>query len=115
VLAQIMERETKLVHPPVRPVPPPPPTASSGQAADDGESNSNSNSGSATPSEKPPPLLRVSRVFGVPKPDEVGSFSVDVALRLDLSTLEQIEELEEKVANASMQIKVSLARLKARK
>jgi hypothetical protein len=52
-----------------------------------------------------PSLLEIKQVFGVPKPDNFEDYSSEVAMRLDLSTLDQVEELEEKVAGASMQIK----------
>ncbi|CAG0925195.1 unnamed protein product, partial [Notodromas monacha] len=76
---RVMERETKLVYPP--------PPISTRLAGEDGESMD---------VERPLPLLKIPRLFGVPKPDEHGAYSADVAMRLDLSTLEQVEELEEK-------------------
>lgn len=44
-------------------------------------------------------------VEGAPKPDRPGNWSQVIANRVDLALLEQVEALEEKVANASMQIK----------
>ncbi|XP_063919473.1 bromodomain adjacent to zinc finger domain protein 2B-like isoform X4 [Zophobas morio] len=42
---------------------------------------------------------------GAPFPDDVGAWSPSIAHRVDLSLLEQVEALEDKVASASMQIK----------
>ncbi|KAJ8955723.1 hypothetical protein NQ318_008595 [Aromia moschata] len=42
---------------------------------------------------------------GAPAPDEIGSWSMPIAHRVDMFLLEQIEALEDKVASASMQIK----------
>ncbi|XP_072752485.1 bromodomain adjacent to zinc finger domain protein 2B isoform X8 [Anoplolepis gracilipes] len=41
----------------------------------------------------------------VPKPDNPSDWSEQVALRVDAQLLEQVEALEDKVANASMQVK----------
>ncbi|XP_068975353.1 bromodomain adjacent to zinc finger domain protein 2B-like isoform X14 [Bombus flavifrons] len=41
----------------------------------------------------------------IPKPDNPADWSEQVALRVDAQLLEQVEALEDKVANASMQIK----------
>lgn len=41
----------------------------------------------------------------VPKPDYPDKWSEQVALRVDAQLLEQVEALEDKVANASMQVK----------
>ncbi|XP_015115440.1 bromodomain adjacent to zinc finger domain protein 2B isoform X8 [Diachasma alloeum] len=41
----------------------------------------------------------------VPRPDNPGDWSEGVALRVDAQLLEQVEALEDKVANASMQVK----------
>ena len=40
--------------------------------------------------------------------DESDDWFADVALRVDLLMLEQVEALEDKVANASMQVKVRI-------
>lgn len=40
-----------------------------------------------------------------PKPDDPNDWSEQVALRVDAQLLEQVEALEDKVANASMQVK----------
>ncbi|XP_022241135.1 bromodomain adjacent to zinc finger domain protein 2B-like isoform X2 [Limulus polyphemus] len=45
------------------------------------------------------------KVGGAPDPDKEDQWSPEVALRMDLSILEQIEVMEEKVAGASMQVK----------
>lgn len=45
--------------------------------------------------------------LGVPQPDTPDDWNHDVALRVDMSVLEQVEAMEDKVANASMQVKVS--------
>ncbi|KAK9884034.1 hypothetical protein WA026_004967 [Henosepilachna vigintioctopunctata] len=42
---------------------------------------------------------------GAPYPDQKGSWNKNIAERVDASLLEQVEALEEKVANASMQVK----------
>ncbi|XP_025834875.1 uncharacterized protein LOC108740196 isoform X2 [Agrilus planipennis] len=42
---------------------------------------------------------------GAPYPDEPGSWNAAVANRIDLAVFEQLEALEDKVANASMQVK----------
>ena len=44
---------------------------------------------------------------GAPIPDEDDAWSRETALRGDLLVLEQIEALEDRVASASMQVKVS--------
>lgn len=44
---------------------------------------------------------------GAPLRDEPNQWFPRVALRVDLQMLEQVEVLEDKVANASMQVKVS--------
>ncbi|XP_024877860.1 bromodomain adjacent to zinc finger domain protein 2B-like isoform X9 [Temnothorax curvispinosus] len=41
----------------------------------------------------------------IPKPDNPSNWSEQVALRVDAQLLEQVEALEDKVANASMQVK----------
>lgn len=41
----------------------------------------------------------------IPKPDNPSDWAEQVALRVDAQLLEQVEALEDKVANASMQIK----------
>ncbi|XP_044588575.1 bromodomain adjacent to zinc finger domain protein 2B isoform X7 [Cotesia glomerata] len=41
----------------------------------------------------------------VPRPDDPGEWSESTALRVDAQLLEQVEALEDKVANASMQVK----------
>ncbi|XP_018304436.1 bromodomain adjacent to zinc finger domain protein 2B isoform X14 [Mycetomoellerius zeteki] len=41
----------------------------------------------------------------IPKPDNPNNWSEQVALRVDAQLLEQVEALEDKVANASMQVK----------
>ncbi|XP_070170214.1 bromodomain adjacent to zinc finger domain protein 2B isoform X10 [Polyergus mexicanus] len=41
----------------------------------------------------------------IPKPDNLSDWSEQVALRVDAQLLEQVEALEDKVANASMQVK----------
>ena len=41
----------------------------------------------------------------IPKPDNPADWSEQVALRVDAQLLEQVEALEDKVANASMQVK----------
>ncbi|XP_020286645.1 bromodomain adjacent to zinc finger domain protein 2B-like [Pseudomyrmex gracilis] len=41
----------------------------------------------------------------IPKPDDPNDWSEQVALRVDAQLLEQVEALEDKVANASMQVK----------
>lgn len=46
--------------------------------------------------ENPPPI---------PKPDRPEDWSEQVAMRVDAQLLEQVEALEDKVANASMQVK----------
>lgn len=43
-----------------------------------------------------------------PPPDGPDDWNYSVALRVDMAVLEQVEAMEDKVANASMQIKVSL-------
>lgn len=42
----------------------------------------------------------------IPAPDKPGSWSKEVALRVDKYILEQVEALEDKVAAASMQVPV---------
>jgi hypothetical protein len=44
---------------------------------------------------------------GAPLKDIYCDWLPDVALRVDVMMLEQVEALEDKVANASMQVKVS--------
>jgi hypothetical protein len=44
---------------------------------------------------------------GAPLKDTHSDWLPDVALRVDVMMLEQVEALEDKVANASMQVKVS--------
>jgi hypothetical protein len=44
---------------------------------------------------------------GAPLRDTYSDWFPDVALRVDVMMLEQVEALEDKVANASMQVKVS--------
>lgn len=44
---------------------------------------------------------------GAPLKDTYSDWLPDVALRVDVMLLEQVEALEDKVANASMQVKVS--------
>jgi hypothetical protein len=44
---------------------------------------------------------------GAPLQDIYSDWLPDVALRVDVMMLEQVEALEDKVANASMQVKVS--------
>jgi hypothetical protein len=44
---------------------------------------------------------------GAPLKDTYSDWLPDVALRVDVMMLEQVEALEDKVANASMQVKVS--------
>lgn len=43
---------------------------------------------------------------GAPLKDIPGSWNRVVALRVDMAVLEQVEAMEDKVANASMQVKV---------
>ena len=43
--------------------------------------------------------------FTIPKPDRPEDWCEQVALRVDAQLLEQVEALEDKVANASMQVK----------
>ena len=43
---------------------------------------------------------------GAPLRDSIDAWSVKVALRVDMLMLEQVEALEDRVANASMQVKV---------
>jgi hypothetical protein len=45
---------------------------------------------------------------GAPLKDTHSDWLPDVALRVDVMILEQVEALEDKVANASMQVKVSV-------
>lgn len=45
--------------------------------------------------------------WGAPVADVPMQWSDDVALRVDLAILEQVEAMEDRVANASMQVKVS--------
>lgn len=42
-----------------------------------------------------------------PQPDAADDWNYTVALRVDMAVLEQVEAMEDKVANASMQVKVS--------
>ena len=42
----------------------------------------------------------------VPEPDEPGSYRRDVAVSIEMSLLEHVENLEERIAQASMQFKV---------
>ncbi|CAH1966841.1 unnamed protein product [Acanthoscelides obtectus] len=49
--------------------------------------------------------VAVRRVHGAPAPDEPGAWSQTVAQRVDMFLMEQVEALEDKVANASMQVK----------
>lgn len=44
--------------------------------------------------------------YTVPEPDDPESWNRDSALRIDLGALAAVESLEEKVASASMQLKV---------
>lgn len=44
--------------------------------------------------------------LGAPAADVPVQWSDDVALRVDLAILEQVEAMEDRVANASMQVKV---------
>lgn len=44
-------------------------------------------------------------VGGAPQRDEVDAWNEKVALRVDMLMLEQVEALEDRVANASMQVK----------
>jgi len=48
---------------------------------------------------------------GAPLKDTYCDWFPDVALRVDVMMLEQVEALEDKVANASMQVKVSICQL----
>jgi len=48
---------------------------------------------------------------GAPLKDTYSDWFPDVALRVDVMMLEQVEALEDKVANASMQVKVSICQL----
>jgi hypothetical protein len=48
---------------------------------------------------------------GAPLKDTYSDWLPDVALRVDVMMLEQVEALEDKVANASMQVKVSASTL----
>jgi hypothetical protein len=48
---------------------------------------------------------KVALVGGAPQKDEVNAWSEKVALRVDMLMLEQVEALEDRVANASMQVK----------
>ena len=48
---------------------------------------------------------------GAPLKDTYSDWFPDVALRVDVMMLEQVEGLEDKVANASMQVKVSICQL----
>ena len=45
--------------------------------------------------------------WGAPVADVPMRWSDDVALRVDLAILEQVEAMEDRVANASMQVKVT--------
>nr|CAI5824472.1 unnamed protein product [Callosobruchus analis] len=49
--------------------------------------------------------IAVRRVHGAPAPDEPGAWNRTVAHRVDMFLMEQVEALEDKVANASMQVK----------
>ena len=49
-------------------------------------------------------------VAGAPQPDPRGSWSREVALRVDKYILDQVEALEDKVAAASMQVPVRESR-----
>ena len=49
-------------------------------------------------------------VAGAPRPDPRGSWSREVALRVDKYILDQVEALEDKVAAASMQVPVRESR-----
>lgn len=42
----------------------------------------------------------------IPSRDSSDTWNYSVALRVDMSLLEQVEAMEDKVANASMQVKV---------
>lgn len=48
---------------------------------------------------------KVAFVGGAPQKDELNAWSEKVALRVDMLMLEQVEALEDRVANASMQVK----------
>ena len=49
--------------------------------------------------------------FGTPVQDDAPQWSPEVALRIDLQSLESVFNMEEKITNASMQNKVSIMSL----
>lgn len=55
--------------------------------------------------------VEIPMILGAPSSEVPVQWSHDAALRVDLAILEQVEAMEDRVANASMQVKVSTQHL----